>query len=88
MKKILRDLWYNYLMEERGGISTEEEKRAIALLADTEEQLMVTMSDEQKAMLEKVQNCLDDVYAISIERAFEEGLVFSFEYLLALLKRE
>ena len=88
MKKILRDLWYNYLMEESGGISTEEEKRAIALLADTEEQLMVTMSDEQKAMLEKVQNCLDDVYAISIEKAFEKGVVFSFAFLSAVWDRK
>ena len=87
MKKVLKELWYNYLMEECGRISTEE-KKAMAFLAEADEQLLATMNDEQKRLLEKSQNCLNDVYAISIEKAFEKGLSFSLEYLLALFKWE
>ena len=88
MKQVLKDLWYQYLMDECGRISTEEEKKAVALLAEVDEQLMATMNDEQKRLFEQSQNYLNDVYAVFAEKAFEKGLVFSFEYLLALLKAE
>ena len=88
MKKVLRDLWYNYLMEECGKIDTQEEKRAVAMLAEVEENLLTTMDEEQKALLGKAQECLDEVYAFSIERAFEKGVVFSFAFLSAVWDRK
>lgn len=85
MKEILKKLWYDYLADECGRMETEEEKRIAAELLMADEELCATLSEEQKKLFEKTQKLLDDTYAAFSEKAFEKGIVFSFEYLAAIV---
>ena len=88
MKNIFKKLWYDYLVDECGKMDTEEEKRIAAELLAADQELRATLSEEQKLLFEKTQKLVDDTYAVFAEKAFEKGLSFSFEYLLALWGRE
>lgn len=85
MKKVLKNLWYDYLMHDCERMETTEEKRIAEELMITNEALCATLSREQEELLKKSERLLDDMHAIYTEKAFEKGIEFSFDYLSALL---
>ena len=76
MKKILEELWYgNICPDTQAHKSTKEAKKLIWHVANHHETLNATLTDEQKEILEK----LDDCYADLTSENEREVFLYAFK---------
>lgn len=84
MKKLLEDLWYSYLMENRVERDSEEMK-ILDTLIENEEKLRADLNDEQKLTFTRYESCVDDINGIAEKRAFVRGLRFGVRFMIETL---
>ena len=77
MKKMIDELWYGNVspMDDTRN-NTEEMKELMSYIARHQEELMATLTDEQKAIFEKFDDCLSE-YASKAEKT-----IFSYAFKL------
>ena len=87
MKSMIDELWYGNVspMDDTRN-NTEEMKELMSCIARHQEELMATLTDEQKAIFEKFDDCLSE-YASKAEKAifsyaFKLGARLMFEMLI------
>ena len=77
MKSMIDELWYwNVSPMDDTRNNTEEMKELMSYIARHQEELMATLTDEQKAIFEKFDDCLSE-YASKAEKA-----IFSYAFKL------
>ena len=77
MKSMIDDLWYgNVSPMDDARNNTKEMKELMSYIARHQEDLMATLTDEQKAIFEKFDDCLSE-YASKAEKA-----IFSYAFKL------
>ncbi len=86
MKKALENLWYSYQMENPVKYD-EKENQAVDRLIAAEKVLHQHLNGEQKEMLKKYEDCLDEMSGICEKNAFVKGVRFATEFLLEVLYR-
>ena len=74
MRTLLEELWYgNIYPQEQSTKSNREVKELIRLMGKNREDLSATFTDEQKATLEKYDDCVNEMYSIIESEAFAYG---------------
>ena len=87
MKKMIDELWYgNVSPQDDASNNTEEMKELMNYIARHQEELMATLTDEQKAIFEKFDGCWSE-YSSKAEKAifsyvFKLGAKLMFETLI------
>ena len=87
MKSILEELWYGNICPETDKRSSSEEmKQLMKYMARHHDNLMETMTDEQKDIFERFDDCWGE-YAILAEKsiflyAFKLGMQLAIEVLI------
>ena len=75
MRSILEELWYGNVCPNTGGReSTTEAKQLMGYIADHHDNLLATLTDKQKEVLEK----FDDCYAELMDINEREIFVYAF----------
>ena len=75
MKSIIRELWYGNVSPQEGNrTDTKEMKELLGYMARHRQALMSVMTDEQKAIFQKLDNCWSE-YASLVE---EELFTYAF----------
>ncbi|MBQ7760524.1 MAG: hypothetical protein IJ400_00570 [Clostridia bacterium] len=75
MKKMIDELWYgNVSPQDDARNNTEEMKELMGYIARHQEELMATLTDEQKAIFEKFDDCWSE-YSSKAEKA-----IFSYAF--------
>ena len=88
MKSILEELWYGNICPETDKRSNlEEMKQLMKYMAQHHDSLMATMTDEQKDIFERFDDCWGE-YASLAEKsifiyAFKLGMQFAIEVLIS-----
>ena len=81
--KVLEDLWYGKIIPWQKGIKSEEYKTLMAQIAKDEEKLMELLSEEAKAVYEKLMEHQSEAVALeqreSFIRNFKLGARFMME---------
>ena len=77
MKKMIDELWYGNVspMDDTRN-NTEEMKELMSYITRHQEELMATLTDEQKAIFEKFDDCLSE-YSSKAEK-----VIFSYAFKL------
>ena len=81
MKKTLENLWYTYQIEHPFE-QNDEKKKFLNILVKEEENLHKSLNEEEIEMLERYDNCLNEIRAISECEAFIAGIRFATQYLI------
>lgn len=87
MKSIIQELWYgNILPQEDSHKHSKEEKELMGYMARHHDDLLKTMTDEQKATFEKFTDCWGEyeglVEEAIFEYAFKLGMQMAIETLI------
>ena len=71
MRSIIEELWYgNVCPSESCRDATEDEKMLIRYIADHHDNLQATLTDKQKEILEKLDDCYNELSDISEREIF------------------
>ena len=72
MKSMIDELWYGNVspMDDTGN-NTEEMKELMSYIARHQEELVATLTDEQKAIFEKFDDCWSEYSSYAEEAIFE-----------------
>ena len=81
--KTLKNLWYDYLIEEQP--KSAEERAALSCVVKAVETLSATLNGDQKDMLEDYSTSYADLTSVLNEEAFICGVSFATNYLLEAL---
>ena len=81
MYNTLDSLWSDYLLDDCGKMETQEEKDLAKKLVTYSDTLRATLSEEQKALLEKFADCLSAIDLLFAQKAFVSGIRFATAYL-------
>ena len=77
MRSIINEIWHgNIIPQESGQTNTKEMKELLSYMARHHEDLEKTMTDEQKAIFEKFQDCWNEYMGLS------EAAVFAYAFKL------
>ncbi|MBE6648112.1 MAG: hypothetical protein E7614_01170 [Ruminococcaceae bacterium] len=82
MKKTLKKLWNEYLLEECALIDTYEEKKLTQECGELHENANALLSKEQKEAVEKYVNALCELDALFAKKAFFKGCEFAVSFLI------
>ena len=87
MKSIIQELWYgNVLPQEDSHNHSKEEKELLGYMARHHDDMLKTMTDEQKAIFEKFTDCLGEYEGLVEEAifayAFKLGMRMAIETLI------
>ena len=86
MKSIINELWHgNIVPQEDGRNNTKEMKELISYIARHDEDLEKLLTDEQKVIFEKYQDCWNEYVSLAeaaiFEYAFKLGMTIAIETL-------
>ena len=86
MKSIINQLWHgNIVPQEDGRNNTKEMKELISYIARHDEDLEKLLTNEQKAIFEKYQDCWNEYVSLAeaaiFEYAFKLGMKIAIETL-------
>ena len=86
MKSIINDLWHgNIVPQEDSRNNTKEMKELISYIARHDEDLEKLLTEEQKAIFEKYQDCWNEYVSLAeaaiFEYAFKLGMTIAIETL-------
>ena len=71
MKSIIRELWYGNVSPQEGNrTDTKEMKELLGYMARHRQALMSVMTDEQKAIFQKLDNCWSEYASLAEEELF------------------
>ena len=71
MKSIIRELWYgNVSPQESNRTDTKEMKELLGYMARHRQALMSVMTDEQKVIFQKLDNCWSEYASLAEEELF------------------
>ena len=74
MRTLLEELWYgNIYPQEQSTKNNREVKELISLMGKNREELSAAFTAEQKATLEKYDDCVNEMYGIIEREAFIYG---------------
>lgn len=84
MKNIINELWHgNIVPQEDSRNNTKEMKELISYIARHDEDLEKLLTDEQKAIFEKYQDCWNEYVSLAeaaiFEYAFKLGMQIAIE---------
>ena len=87
MKSIINEIWHgNIIPQESDQTNTKEMKELLSYMARHHEDLEKTMTDEQKAIFEKFQDCWNEYMSFAeaavFEYAFKLGMQIAIETLI------
>ena len=86
MKSVINELWHgNIIPQEDSRTNSKEMKELLGYMARHHEDLLKTMTDEQKAIFEKFDDCWSEYVSLSeaaiFTYAFKCGMQFAIETL-------
>jgi len=86
MKSIINELWHgNIVPQEDSRNNTKEMKELISYIARHDEDLEKLLTDEQKVIFEKYQDCWNEYVSLAeaaiFEYAFKVGMTIAIETL-------
>ena len=86
MRSIINDLWHrNIVPQEDSRNNTKEMKELISYIARHDEDLYKLLTEEQKAIFEKYQDCWNEYVSLAeaaiFEYAFKLGMTIAIETL-------
>ena len=85
----IQDLYYGRISPYKMSISTAPEYQKLKALADKNEDLLrETLSDEQKALLEKLTECITDISSISERDMFMTGIRLGMKLMIDVMKND
>ncbi len=84
MKKILEDLWYDYMIEEAVE-RNEKEKAVINNLTNCDNKFRSKLTDELKAELEEYDRAIGAMSRVSEKNAFIKGAMFATQFIFECL---
>lgn len=88
MKKVLlEDLWLSYEFENHAE-PIEEEREIAKEMGECEEFFRGQLSREQKAMLEKILDCMGKMHTIYEKKAFSYSVSFAVKFLFEAMRDE
>ena len=74
MKSIINDLWHgNIVPQEDSRTNSTQMKELLKLVARNREELDGTLTDKQKEILEKFEDCMNEMHSITERDAFSYG---------------
>ena len=82
MKKILENLWNDYLVDQCAIIDTEEERLLTKKLADLQEKLDLQLDKTHRSLLEEYVGILCDIDSLFAKKAFLKGCKFTASFIL------
>ena len=87
MKSIINELWHgNIVPQEDSRNNTKEMKELISYIAKHDEDLEKLLTDEQKVIFEKYQDCWNEYVSLAeaaiFEYAFKLGMKIAIETLI------
>ena len=87
--KIIEDLYYGRISPYEMSISATPEYQKLKSIADRNEDLLrETLSDEQKALLDKLTEYITDISSISERDMFIAGFRLSMKLMIDVMKDE
>ena len=85
----IQDLYYGRISPYKMSISTAPEYQKLKALADKNEDLLrETLSDEQKALLEKLTECITYISSISERDMFMTGIRLGMKLMIDVMKND
>jgi len=78
--KILKELWKTYQTDHAFTVS-DEEKELMAMLVAYEDK-QTTMTEEQKALVQSIEECWSQMCAVSEREAFIKGVRFAMMFVV------
>ncbi len=86
MNHTLEDLWYgNICPYEQSTENNKEIKNLISLMGRNRDDLCETMTDKQKDILEKYDDCVNEMYGIIEKEAFAYGFRLGGDLMLEII---
>ncbi len=86
-RELLEDLWLSYELDNH--IQAVEEEREISKeMSECEDIFRGQLSGEQKALLEKILDCMGRIHTIYEKKAFAHGVSFAVKFLLEAMHGE
>ena len=87
MKSIINELWHgNIVPQENSRNSTKEMKEIISYIARHDEDLEKLLTEEQKAIFEKYQDCWNEYVSLAEASIFEYAFKFGMQMAIETLK--
>ncbi len=80
MKQILKKLWETYQTDHAFTVS-DEEKELMAMLVAYEDK-QTTMTEEQKVLVQSIEECWSQMCAVSEQEAFIKGVRFAMMFVV------
>ena len=86
MKSIINELWHgNIVPQEDSRNNTKEMKELISYIARHDEDLGKLLTEEQKAIFEKYQDCWNEYISLSDEALFEYAFKLGMQIAIEVL---
>lgn len=74
MRSILEEMWYGNIVPIEGITpSTAEEAELVELIDRNRSKLLERLTEEEKEMLEKYEDVMEELYSLNAKQAFEYG---------------
>ena len=84
--KILEEFWYGNIEPTEYDTSSTEFKKLLELICRNEEKLRSSMTDEQKELLEKYSDCMQEYQAITACLIFQNGFKLGARMMLEVME--
>lgn len=84
--RILEEFWYGNIEPTEYDTSSAEYKKLLELICRNEEKLKVSMTDEQKELLEKYSDCTHEYQAITVCQIFQNGFKLGARMMLEVME--
>ena len=89
MKNLIKELWYgNILPQEASQTNSKEMKELLSYITRYHEDLKKSVTDEQKAIFEKFQDCWVEYASLSEEAIFEYGFKLGMQIAIEVLTEQ
>ena len=83
---IIKQLWYNYFLDQCGIINGKEEKESLSRTVALEKELLAELSPKQKKKVEEFAEAIHDANSFLVEKAFICGIRFTTKYLMEVME--
>nr|MBQ4318479.1 hypothetical protein [Clostridia bacterium] len=80
MTTLLKSLWHDHI-QLRSANANDEAKKLFNKMTAADNRLRKELNPDQAALLQSVEDCLDEIEYMECERAFIEGVRFAVKFL-------
>ena len=88
MKKLLEELWNDYIADVCAVLDTEEEKRLSKIAVEAHRSAIEVLTKEQQEGVEKYVDVLSELQLCFAKKAFFKGCEFSVSFMLETALRD